>query len=82
MRVVAYSYEADVHCPACTQARHYRGGFAMDWHVHIALAQEKCTVDEHQVPYKAIDNEGNPIHPVFSTDEHDFTHCGDCNESL
>ena len=36
-------------------------------------------LDVHLIPENATDNEGNPIHPVFSTDEHDFTHCGDCH---
>lgn len=84
MRIVGYTYEADVHCPACTKARHYRGGFAVDWNAHVALASEQCTVDEHQVPYKALDREGNSINPLFDIDEAvtELTHCGDCHEAL
>jgi hypothetical protein len=84
MRIIGYCFEADVHCPACTKARHYRGGFAVDWNAHVALAAEQCTVDEHQVPYKVIDREGNPVRPIFSTDEIDsaLAFCGDCREWL
>jgi glutaredoxin 2 len=81
-RVIAYTYEADVHCPACTQARHFKGGFKIDLDLHCEMAKTTCTVDEHQVPYCATDREGSLIQPVFSTDENDFTHCGDCHEPL
>ena len=82
MRITAYTYEADVHCPACAQARHFRCGFKLDWPAHCELAKHGRTTDENQIPYKVLDNEGNPIHPVFATDEHDFTHCGDCHQEL
>jgi hypothetical protein len=81
-RVIAYTYEADVHCPACTQARHLKGGFKIDWDLHCEMIKTTCTIDANQVPYCATDKEGNLIHPVFSTDEHDFTHCADCGGEL
>lgn len=52
--IVCYSYDAAYHCVACTRKR-FAGG-----------AGER---DENGVPMDAVDSEGNPVHPVFSTDE-------------
>ena len=70
MRVIAYTYEADVHCPTCAANR-----FA-----HSSVSG--LELDEHGIWYGHTDREGNLIHPVFDIDEHDFTHCGDCHEEL
>lgn len=78
-RIVAYTYEADVHCPACARKRFapaLTGCGPADltqWHE-----------DEHGLPIEATDREGNPVHPVFSTDERgdSLTHCGDCGAEL
>lgn len=75
MRVVAYTYEADVHCVACTKERFGKHKLA-----HKPSAPHDY--DEHGIDYKQEDGEGNLIHPVFSTDETDFTHCGDCHEDI
>lgn len=77
MRVVAYTYEADVHCPACTYQRFGR-------HILPQYQQDECPelCDEHGIVLDATDSDSNPVRPVFSTDEHDFTHCGDCREEL
>ena len=69
MRIIGYTYEADVHCPACT-ARRFGG---IKW-----MGDD----DVHGVPERATDREGNAIHPVHDIDENDFTHCGDCREEL
>lgn len=100
-RIIAYAYEADVHCLDCAQARfglssatgHYvenngnpvqkrsygkPGVFSahLDGGVHKAL-------DEHLIPYDAVDREGNPVHPIFSTDEQpEPLYCGDCLEEI
>lgn len=91
MRIVAYTYEADVHCPACAArrfapadkrycepqaygyARRVRGSFG---------AIERVSLDEHYLYSEATDREGNLVRPIFSTDEHDFTHCGTCREEI
>lgn len=69
MRIIAYTYEADMHCPACTFARFGR-----------EEPGDEC--DAYGIPYEVVDREGNPVRPVFSTDENDWTHCGDCFEEL
>lgn len=71
MRVIAYTYEADVHCPACARAYFQPGKF-----VYVGK------VDEHGIDSEQRDREGNRVHPVFDIEEHGFTHCGDCRESL
>lgn len=62
MKVIAYTYEADIHCIPCATER---------WGAE-ALAD---TATE--------DREGNPLHPVFGTDEWlGGAWCGDCAELL
>jgi len=56
MKVIAYTYEADIHCRTC----------AIDRFPTLATTGE------------ATDREGNPVHPVFSTDEIELSHCADC----
>ena len=80
MRIIAYTWEADVHCPHCTYkrfGRHILPQFAQD------ERPELC--DSHGVVINATDREGNRIHPVFDIDEDPdgtFPHCGDCHEEL
>ena len=76
MRIIAYTYDADVHCVACTTRR-----FGAFKGIVKTLMQERGQCDEHGID-EPTDSEGNLIHPVFSTDEHDFTHCGDCHQPL
>ena len=74
-RIIAYTYVADIHCPDCA---------ATDAAVGILRREPPLSLDtdEHGLAYDLIDREGNPVRPVFSTDEHDFTSCGDCGELL
>jgi hypothetical protein len=54
----------------------------------IDCATERFGMDNNGfVPADAIDNEGNPIHPIFSTDEWwneipDSLNCEDCLEEI
>lgn len=75
MKIIAYTYCADVHCPSCAAA---------DADVGILRRQPPLSMgtDEHGIALDLIDREDNPVHPVFTTDKHDFTHCGDCREEL
>ena len=74
-RIIAYTYDADVHCPACA---------SNDAAVGILRREPPLSLygDEHGLAYDLIDREGNHIYPVFSTDEHDFTSCNDCGERI
>ena len=60
--IVAYTYEADIHCVNCPQQR-----FGDDVH------------DDVNTP---VDREGNPVHPVFITDEITINHCNACSDEL
>ena len=73
-RIIAYTYDADVHCPACADAAYAAG--------RLVRSGRQGEYDEHGLPMSLIDSEGNPVRPVFSTDEHDFTSCGDCGAPL
>jgi hypothetical protein len=91
MRIIAYTYEADVHCIDCT-----RGRFADSPNARIKWTQE---VDEHGVwndsQFPTLDAEGNLVHPLFSIDEWQeldtsflaenptqYLACGDCHEII
>jgi hypothetical protein len=76
-RVVAYTYEADVHCPDCTAHRASVGLLSREPPLNLET-------DEHGIALDLIDREGNSVRPVFSTDEvlSDYTHCGACHQEL
>lgn len=78
MSIIAYSFNADVHCPGCTKAREQ--SLRLD-HNH-PYAIDALMLDEHGIEYDLVDNDGNLIHPVFDTDEHEFTACSDCGEEI
>ena len=58
--IIAYTFEADIHCPACS----------------INRFPTLATTGE------AMDKEGNPVRPVFSTDEIEVSHCSDCGAAI
>lgn len=78
MRIIAYTYGADVHCPACTVTALRNGQL----HIDNANPLKHVAGDEFGIPLNVVDREGNLIHPAFDIDEHGFTHCGDCHEEL
>lgn len=68
MRIIAYTFEADFHCIACTHKRFCSSG---------------VEIDEHGVYLHSIDRERNPVRPVFSTDELEYKeYCGDCHQPI
>lgn len=74
-RIIAYTYDAGVHCPDCA---------ARDAAVGILRREPPLSldVDEHGLAYDLIDREGNPVYPVFAAYVYAFDTCGDCGESL
>lgn len=86
VNIIAYTYEADYHCIDCAFQRH--GNRAV-----LVSDLDKRVFDENNILYNSIDSEGNPIHPVFSTDElpchiskeaggYSPVTCGDCHEVI
>ena len=73
-RIIAYTYCADVHCPACADAAYAAG--------RLVRSGRQGEYDEHGLPMSLIDGEGNPVRPVFSTEEYWVYACGDCGERL
>lgn len=80
MRIIAYTYCADVHCPECAKEDYPADVTLM--HATSRQLYDTGPADARGVGIYAVDREGNPVRPVFSTDEHDFDHCGDCFEDL
>jgi len=69
--ILAYTYNADVHCPGCAQRAFPRG---------VSAQGEPERVDWRGVPLRATDSEGNRVHRIRrgdSSPEYD-EHCGDC----
>lgn len=81
MKVIAYTYEADYHCLDCATKRFGHGEQAGKLAV-ASLPIAAVEFDENWIPYNQEDNEGNPIHPVFSTDDLENASCGDCHEEI
>jgi hypothetical protein len=75
MNIIAYTYNADIHCPDCTHNDAACG-------LLKRVPPLQLETDEHGIALDLEDSEGNPVHPVFSTDEIDLTHCGDCHQEL
>ena len=65
MGIIAYAYEADTHCIACT-VKWFSDelGSKMNF---TRCVDENGVWDDPQCP--TLEYEGNPIHPIFSTDE-------------
>lgn len=83
MRIIAYTYEADIHCPACTGLALQSGrNLHMDNDHPNAIQVKHIGMDEFGIPLNVFDREDNRIGVVFSTDENDFTHCSDCGGEL
>ena len=78
MQIIAYVYEGDVRCIECTKKASHR--MKLDHNHPYAMGESHK--DDNGVEYALVDGEGNLIHPVFNTDEHDFTHCGTCGAKL
>ena len=78
MRIIAYTYEADVHCVHCTQMRDRGNNF---FHRQY---RDGAQQDEHGIMDDVKDREGNPIHPIFSSDEtpEGGLHCGECHATI
>lgn len=80
---VAYTFEADVHCPECTKARFGESYRVMNPNIgepkHLKFSTyEKAEefADKHSFPIygpfiaeDAEDNEGNPVGAIFEWDE-------------
>jgi hypothetical protein len=73
-RIVAYAYDADMHCVACTVNAHGVGdNFGPD------------AKDVNGVDYDAEDSEGNGVRPVFAGEDDGgdtVASCGTCRKTI
>jgi len=78
MKVIAYTYDADVHCPACTRRALARGTItaAPIWNIEPpATRRGRPAV----IADMLFDREGNEVGAIFSTDESpEAVMCADC----
>ena len=72
VNIIAYTYEADVHCVECAKKR-----FASSLGIY-----PPARTDRNGIGYDQEDAEGNEVRPVLSTDEQSLEppHCGDCRK--
>ena len=83
MKVIAYAYMADIHCPGCTRSALQSGSNLHIDNQHLCAVPVKHTsMDEFGIPLNAFDKEDNRIRAVFATDTLDVTHCCDCGGEL
>ncbi len=83
MRVIAYAYMADIHCPHCTAQDFLSGRIVVDHQHPNALGKRFAKlVDEYGIPMDVVDREGNLIGPVFDIDEYGFKHCSTCHAPI
>ena len=76
MRIIGYAFNADIHCVDCT-----RGAFERGQLVHGI--DVKHYVDEHALPDRLQEKNGNDVHPVFDIDENASSeYCADCHVKL
>ena len=66
-KVVAYTYDADVHCVECAGDRFY------------VIRSGQVERDEVDLPE---DSEGNEVHPVFASQVEGSMMCGDCEREV
>jgi hypothetical protein len=80
MRVIAYTYDADYHCIDCTKD-------------YLGTKPKANWAKFHEGEEEVEDSEGNPLHPVFDTDEwyandiyegrkHATLSCGTCGDII
>ena len=87
MNIIAYTYDADTHCIDCAVKRNESNGFTG---LYKEMGMNNATV-----LVGLLDNEGNLVHPVFSTDEWQeldesflvdnptqWLACGDCHKII
>ena len=73
--IIGYTYEADTHCVDCTKSR-----FAYNWQFD---PWDLDNFDKNDVPFSAMDNEGNLVHPIFCGAEFDYQpNCAECHEII
>jgi hypothetical protein len=86
MRIIAYTYDADVHCPDCAKYDVGMRRLVLPHPVPVS------SLDEHGLSDQLLDRERNPIHPVFDIDETSADlraedgggplACGDCHTTI
>ena len=82
MKVIAYTYDADVHCPACTRKALARGTItaAPIWNIEPpATRRGRAAV----IADMLFDSNGNEVGAMFSTDEcPEAVMCADCGREV
>lgn len=97
MRIIGYSYDADVHCIDCTvkylkasypeyvdqKVLNWGNSSTMGLWLLLAPLQEDHDPELDECP-EPEDSEGNALHPMWDIDEGDPAgeYCGDCGTCI
>jgi hypothetical protein len=82
--VIYYQFDADQHCIECTRELYGPSGNVEPAHgygyVETLSDGSAIELDQNEVRLNSHDSRGNPVHPVFATDESEYpvTACGTC----
>lgn len=82
MKVIAYTYDADVHCPACTRKALARGTItaAPIWNIEPPATRRGRAAF---IADMLFDSNGNEVGAMFSTDEcPEAVMCADCGHEV
>ncbi len=72
MRIIGYTYEADIHCVDCAFNEAVVGSLKRQPPLFVDS-------DEMGMALDLVDREGNKVRPVYSIDEGaTAAYCGDC----
>lgn len=72
--VLAYAYDADMHCVACTRRAWAQKALVRD----AAHPYASPGRDENGLPCDLVDREGNLVMPLFADAVEQEEYCGDC----
>jgi hypothetical protein len=75
MRILAYTYNAAMHCVECTRN-------AADIGLITREPPLKLETDMHGIALDLVDTEDNPVTAVFHHEDIDGEFCDDCHEPI
>lgn len=85
MKIIAYSYNSDVHCAECAKLAFGSAASPAKFAPSSPLFGSDShddERDEHGILMLQKDADGNLIHPISATDEQTAKNCGTCGTKL
>lgn len=87
--VIAYTADADIWCPDCAEKAYGIGALGICPECRSFTSTPRhgefvCRCGWTGSGKRFLDNEGNEVHPIFASNEHDPAgeHCGVCGREV